>query len=153
MAAYTAGAATGLANIARVHSNANNVAEAFGEIDNSSARAHDYHIQMTLPIHASATAGTYDVYVVESNDGTLWTDNIDPGATGDVAAKLSDAKLAVVASTIYNATTRTDAEIHFKVGDVLGVPVPAYIGFVVDNNSGQTIPATGAAGESQSLTF
>lgn len=146
----TYGTRTALANVSRLDSNTNGLAEAFGEIDNTSALALDYHIHLVVPISASATGGTYDLYFVESQDGAEWTDNIDPASSGDVAAKLSDAILIATASTVYDATNRTEVEFHFSISDFKAY-APQYFGFVLDNNSGQTIPSSGSDGDSVSV--
>ncbi|MDT8383013.1 MAG: hypothetical protein RRB22_01205 [Gammaproteobacteria bacterium] len=153
--AYTAGTRTALANTDRLHSNANGVAEAFGGIDNSSGKL-DYSINLQIPINASAVAGTYDVYCVTSQDGVEWDANIDPANVGDVAAKVDAApELKWVGSytTVYNASNRAEVEVNIdSINAVLGCSVaPQFFGFVVDNNSGQTIPASGADGDSVSI--
>jgi len=148
--AITFGTRAALANISRVASATTTQAHTFGEIDNSSG-LHAYNIHMILPIHASATAGSYDIYLVESQNGTEWTDDIDPTVdTGDVAGKISDARFMASASTVYDATDRTFAEIHFTVP---GMSTAQYFGFVVVNDSGQTAPASGEDGDSQSYTL
>lgn len=142
----TRGTRTALANVTRLHSNADGVAEAFGEIQHAGAIGQNIHL--VVPINSSATGGTYDLYVVESQDGAEWTDNIDPATSGDVASKLSDARLIASADTTYDATHRTEAEFHVPVS---AFATADYIGFVLLNNSGQTIPASGADGDSVSL--
>lgn len=145
------GTRTALANVSRLDSNASNVAEAFGEVDNSTTVALDYHIHLVVPISSSATTGTYDLYLVESQDGVEWTDNIDPATSGDIAGKISDAKLIASMSTVYNGTNRTEAEIHFNISPLVGGIIPKFFGFVLSNKSGQTIPASGSDGDSVSL--
>lgn len=147
----TYGTRTVLANVSRLDSNTNGVAEAFGEIDNSTTAALDYHVRLAVPISSSATTGTYDLYLVESQDGAEWTDNIDPATSGDVVSKISDAKLIASVSTIYNGTHRTEAEFHFNIAPIVGGIVPKFFGFVLNNKSGQTIPSSGSDGDSVSL--
>lgn len=147
--AITYGTRTALANISRLHSNTDGTAEAFGEINNS-AGAHGINIHLVIPINSSATGGTYDVYLVESQDGAEWTDNIDPATSGDVAGKISDAKFLASADTTYNASDRTEAEFHIHIPFTV---TAQYIGLVLDNNSGQTIPASGADGDSVIYTI
>lgn len=148
--AITYGTRTALANTSRLHSLASTAAVTFGEIDNS-AGVHAFNINLVIPISASATTGSYDVYLVESQDGTSWTDNIDPTATtGDVAGKIADATFLHSASTVYDATDRTEAEIHIQIP---AMSKAAYFGLVVVNLSGQAIPASGASGYSVSYSF
>lgn len=147
--AVSYGTRTVLADISRLNSNTSAVAEAFGEINNSGG-AHGINVHIVVPINSSATAGTYDLYLLQSQDGAEWTDNIDPATSGDVKAKLSDAKLIKSASTVYNATHRTEAEFHVHL------PMTAltqYVGFVIDNKSLQSIPASGSDGDSVTYTI
>lgn len=148
--AITYGTRTVLANISRLHSIADTVAKTFGEIDNSGG-SHAYNIHINVPINSSATSGTYDLYLVESQDGAEWTDGIDPGTeTGDVAGKLVDARFLKSASTVYDGTDRTQVEFHVTIP---GTATAQYFGFVLVNNSNQTTPASGADGDSQSYSF
>lgn len=147
------GSRTALANISRLHSDTNLLATAFGEVDNTTTLALDYHIHIVVPISASATTGTYNLYLVESQDGAEWTDNIDPATDSDYADFIKDAKLIRAAETIYdNSPTgaRTEVEFHFNITDVCPFP-PPYFGFVLKNSSGQTIPGSGADGDSMSI--
>lgn len=142
----TYGTRTALPNVTRLHSNTNALAEAFGEI--ALAGEIGISIHLVIPINSSATGGSYDLYLVESQDGVEWTDNIDPATSGDVAAKRSDAKFLASVDTTYNASNRTEAEFHVVIS---GLASTKYVGFVVENNSGQTIPATGADGDYQTM--
>ncbi len=99
------GTRTALANISRLHSDTNNLATAFGEVDNTSALALDYSVHIVVPINASATTGTYDLYLVESQQGSEWTDDIDPATDADYADFVKDAKLIRSTSTIYISTS------------------------------------------------
>lgn len=133
-----------LANVSRLHSVATGEARAFGEIVGAGEIAND--IRLAVPINASANSGTYELFLVESCDGSDWTDGIDPTATTtDVAGKIKDAKRLRSISTIYNATHRTQAQIHITVSMLSNAK---YIGFVLLNKSLQTIPSSGAAGHS-----
>jgi hypothetical protein len=142
----TYGTRTALSNVDRLNSNVAGVAEAFGEIVGAGELGLNVHI--TIPIHASATNGSYDLYLVESQDGVEWTDNIDPATSGDVAAKLNDATFIKSASTIYNATNRTEARFHINLSMLTNAK---YVGFVLVNKSSQTIPAAGSDGDSVTI--
>lgn len=147
------GTRTALANTSRLHSDSNNVATAFGEVDNTSDKALDYLIHLVVGINSSATTGSYDLYMVESQDGTEWTDNIDPATDSDYADFIKDAIMIRSAPTVYdNSPTgaRTEVEFHFRVSDYVAYPAP-YFGFVLVNKSGYTAPASGADGDSQSI--
>jgi len=135
---------TVLANLSRLASLADGEARTFGEIVGAGELSNGIHL--TLPINASAVGGTYQLYLVESQDGAVWTDNIDPtGDTGDVAAKIEDAIPLMTISTIYNVTTRPDAIVHLLVSMLTSAK---YIGLVLLNDSGFAMPASGADGDS-----
>ena len=143
----TYGTRTVLANVSRIHSTTDTQAKTFGEIQGGGEIAISIHL--LIPLNSSASGGTYDLYLVESQDGTEWTDDIDPTAdTGDVSAKISDAKQLKSANGDYNVTNRTDAEFHINVGMLSSAE---YIGFVLVNNTGQTVPASGADGDSVTM--
>lgn len=147
------GTRTALANVTRLNSDANNLATAFGEVDNSSTLALDYHVHLVVPISSAATTGTYNLYLVESQDGAEWTDDIDPATDVDYADFIKDAKLIRSAPTVYDnspAGARTEARFHFNITDICPFP-PKFFGFVMENASGQTIPASGSDGDSVSI--
>lgn len=150
------GTRTALANISRLHSDANGVATAFGEVDNSTVLAANYSIHIKVPINSAAVAGSYDLYMVESQDGAEWTDGIDPSGTdSDFTDFLKDAIPIKSSETIYdNSPTgaRVYVEFHFQIQQYVPVAA-AYFGFVLRNRSAQTIPASGADGDSQSQKF
>jgi hypothetical protein len=148
------GTRTALAFISRLHSDTNNLATAFGEIDNATTTlARNYNIHIKVPISSSATAGTYDLYMVESQDGLEWTDGIDPATDADYADFIKDAILIKQAPTVYdNSPTgaRINVEFHFNVCDYVSDVAP-FFGFVLVNKSAQTIPSSGADGDSRSI--
>lgn len=140
----TYGSQVALPNISRLQSIADGQARTFGEIVGAGEIGND--IEMELPINSSSTGGTYDVYVVESQDGAEWTDDIDPTVdTGDVAGLISDAKFVASVDTTYNVTTRPSAKFNFLIPMTVR---SQYVGLVVVNNSGQTTPSTGFSGSS-----
>ena len=144
----TYGSQVAIANIANLHSNADGTAEAFGEIVGVGEIG--VNVQLTIPINTAATSGTYDLYLVTSQDGTTWTDTIDPSVSGDILAYISDARFLKSISTVYNVTSRANAVFDVQIPMLSGAK---YIGFVLDNNSGQAIPATGASGNSVSYSI
>ena len=144
----TYGTRTALANVSRIDSIVNGWAVTFGEIIGSGAISEEIHI--SIPVPAASTGGTFDLYLVESQDGAEWTDNIDPTVdTGDVSGKISDARYLKSSDTTYNVTNRASVRFHVLI------PMAAsakFIGFVLVNNSGQTI-ATGSDGDSVARTI
>lgn len=150
------GTRTALANVSRLHSDANAYTTAFGEVDNATTPKGDYIVHLVVPINSAATAGSYDLYMVESQDGTEWTDNIDPATDSDYTDFLKDARLVRSAPAIYDDSptgARTEVEFHFRVSEVCGWPAPPYFGFVHVNKSGQSIPASGADGDTMSISI
>lgn len=147
------GTRTALANVSRLDSDTNNLATAFGEIDNTTTLALDYEIHIVVPISASATTGTYDFYLVTSQDGVEWTDDIDPATDSDYADFVKDARLIKSAQTVYDDSptgARTEVRFHFNISELCPFP-PKFFGFVCVNKSGQTIPESGADGDSVSI--
>lgn len=140
----TYGTRTALSNATRLHSIPDGQGRTFGEIQGAGEIGID--IDLVIPINSSAVGGTYDIYVVESQDGAQWTDSIDPTAdTGDVAGLVSDARFVASVDTTYNASTRPQAELNFLIPMTVRAQ---YVGLVVVNNSGQTTPGSGASGNS-----
>lgn len=149
------GTRTALANVSRVNSEANGSAAAFGEINNATAPKGDYHIHIVVPLTSSNTTGTLSLFIVESQDGSEWTDNIDPATDSDWSDFIDDAVLVDVVSGIYDnspAGARTEAEFHFKVSDVLGWPAPPYFGFVLLNGTNAALGSSGSDGDSMSIS-
>lgn len=150
------GTRTALANVARLHGDADAYATAFGEVDNNTAPKSDYMIHIKVPINTSATTGTYDLYIVESQDGAEWTDAIDPATDAAYADFLYDARFVKSARTVYDNSpsgARTSVEFHFRVSEYTGYPAPPYFGFVLKNSSGYAIPGSGADGDYQSISL
>lgn len=139
----TYGTRTVLADVSRLHSIATGVGVAFGEITGGGELGINIHL--AVPINASAVGGSYDLYICESQDGAEWTDNIDPATAGDQVAKLSDITSKKSASTIFDASNRTEARFHIQIPMLASTKS---IGLFLVNNSGQTIPSSGADGDS-----
>lgn len=151
------GTRTVLANISRINSEASGSACAFGEVDNATSPKGDYLIHIVIPLTSSNTSGTVDLYMVESQDGTEWTDNIDPsGSDSDWSDFLDDARFVRSANGIYdNSPTgaRTEVEFHFKVSEVCGWPAPPYFGFVIKNSTNAAFGSSGSDGDSMSISI
>ena len=139
-----------LAEATRIEGNSDGVAEAFGEISNATATHPplDIHVHFEIPVATSATdGGTYEIYMVSSNDGDEWTDGIDPGSSGDVASSLVEAKRVAVLTAHGTASGPSFARFDLNVASFYP-NMPPYIGFIHDNNSGQTVPTSTATGSS-----
>lgn len=127
----------------------------FGKIINTATGEDgqiDYHIHVSIPLATAATqGGTYAIYMVESQDGTEWTDRISPTATSDQTAKLQNAKLIRVYEAGGTGSGTLNIRDHFNVAGYV-VHVPQYIGFLFKNNSGQTA-TNGYDADYQSITY
>lgn len=142
----TRGVRTALANVSRMDSCPVGEARTFGEVQLAGAVGLNIHLD--IPINASASAGSYNVYITESQEGTEWTDGIDPTVdTGNVKAKLKDCKFIGAMETVYAVTNRERAEAHFAIS---GFDFADYVGIVLDNGSGQIVPS-GSDGDSVTL--
>lgn len=149
----TYGQRTQLADVTRLNSDANNYATAFGEIDNTTDKAYDREVHIVVPINASATSGSFDLYAVSSQDGAEWTDNIDPATDTDYADFVKDARLVKSAPTIYDNSpsgARTEVEFHFNILDIFSSH-PKYVGFVLVNKSGYAVGSSGSDGDHLSI--
>ena len=139
----TYGTRTQLANLTRLNSLADGEARTFGEI--VGAGEIGINIHLLVPI-TSAAVGTFDIYVVESQEGTEWTDSIDPTVdTGDVFAQISDAKLIKSTDATFVTTTREQVQLHVQLSML---NLAEFVGLVIVNNSGQIIPSSGSDGDS-----
>ena len=138
----TYGTRTLLANIDRLDSLAIGEARTFGEI--LGAGEIGINIRLFVPITSTAV-GTYDLYVVESQEGTEWTDGIDPtSTTTDVADLISDSKLIKSADATFVTTNREQAQFHVQLSML---SLAKSVGLVLVNNADQIIPASGSDGD------
>lgn len=121
---------------------ASNNAKGLGVIDMSAAPAADCFLPpMKIKSGASGTSSTgyLTVYIITSEDNTIWTDGIDPTSTSDQAAKIATATTACVIAVTANATTYYTPEISIYA--LLGF-VPKYAAVVVRNQSGAALDST-----------
>lgn len=86
------GTKTEFANTSNLGGLATGAACGLGPVDNSTAGADGFLVYLSIPLASTGVnaAGTITVYLIESLDGTNWTDGIDPAG-------------ASVASSIVNA--------------------------------------------------
>ena len=147
MASVTYTAPSNLANISRLDTLSDGQAKTFGEIQAGGELTN--MISLKIGIDSNAIDGTYDLYLVESQDGASWTDDIDPtNDTTDVLPKISDAQHIESSSTIYNASNRSSVEFNVPVAMLVHAE---YIGFVLVNKSGFTVSGT-TSGTKQPIT-
>ncbi len=150
------GTRTALAGATELDAIGDGVAKAWGEIVNTATAtdglAIDYVIHNLLPFVTNATIGAqYEVYMVSSQDGAEWDDDIDPSATIDVALRISEAKLVAVVDAGGTATTREQARITVQPG-LFYSNMPPFLGLVFLNNSGQTT-TNGFDGDSMTVKY
>ncbi len=98
----------------------------------------DYHIHLAIPLATAATqGGTYDLFLVESQDGSEWTDRTSPTATSNQSANLQNAKLIASYEAGSTASASVTIRDHFSVAGWV-TNMPNHVGFLMQNNSGQT---------------
>ncbi len=87
-----------------------------------------------------SASGTVLVYVVTSEDGSNWTNGIDPTSTSDQSSKLTGlTPLSPVLNANANATTYFFPE--FSIYSILGF-MPSYWSVVILNQTGAAFDAT-----------
>ena len=147
----TRGTRTVLPNVSRLNALANNQAKTFGEI--TAGTALDYSIRMKFDLGASSS-GYLQIYMVESQDGTEWTDDIDPtDDTANIAAKIKDAIHIMSVDATFVTTNHETAEVHFNVCDHVSFPC-AYFGFAVLNDgTGDGLDSSLNDGDYQSISI
>ena len=142
----TRGTPIPLANIGFLDNLGNSLAVAFGEIETAGELA--LNIYFSIAISPAASGGTYDFYLVESQDGTNWTDNIDPASSANVQPNIADALLLKSSPTIFTVTSRTVVKFNISISMLNRAK---FIGFVLSNKSSQNIPASSSEGDSVTL--
>jgi hypothetical protein len=110
---------------------ANNAAKPIGKIDNTTTLAQAYRVDLSITLGTGVSStGTVEVYLIESEDDSSYTDGISPTGTSDVASSIKNAMLIDVLTANVASTV---------VRKRLVIPVVApekYQGVVVYNKSG-----------------
>jgi len=97
-----------------------------GAVDQHGTLRYDNNVgPIKAKTNATATTGNkvLTFYLITSEDGSVWTDGIDPNSTSDQSSKISQATVVGVITGIAASTTYVLPE--FSVADVLGF-VPQY---------------------------
>jgi hypothetical protein len=140
------GTRTQFAGFSRLNSVANSQAFTVGAVDNSTTKAVNEKVELKVTLGSSGVSatGTVEVYALESEDNTTWSDGITGDVTGNQAANLKNAKLLAVLNA--NANSQV---VNFQF-DLVGqgginplVDVPKYWSLLVYNKSGAAFAASG----------
>jgi hypothetical protein len=116
-----------------------------GTINQSTLLPYDINIApIRIKTGASgvSVSGYCRLWLVTSEDGTVWTDGVDPTTATNQASKLITAPLFGGISAAANATTYYFPE--FSVASLLGF-MPLYWAVVVENQSGAALDAVAAS--------
>lgn len=121
---------------------ASGAAKPLGLLDFSSAPVFDCNIApMKVKSNASgvSSTGLLTVYVLTSEDNSIWTDGISPTATTDQSAAIAVASVACQINVVANGTTYYTPE--FSLFALLGF-MPKYASVMVRNQSGAALDGT-----------
>jgi hypothetical protein len=121
----------------------NNQAKGLGQLGTAATQYYDDNVApITIRSGASgvSSSGTVSFYLVCSEDGTNWTNGVNPNATTDQSAGLAGLPpLQPVLGVVANATNYILPE--FSVYSVLGF-MPCFWAIMVLNQSGAALDAT-----------
>lgn len=89
----------------------------------------------------ATTGGTVGVYIITSEDNTIWTDGISPISASNQKSKIVTATLVgIINAIVANSTYYTP---EFSVLSALGLAeMPNYVAIVIDNETGGALHAT-----------
>jgi hypothetical protein len=133
----TYGSKTALANNSATNLDTSTATHTLGFGKIAATGAIDYHIHLAIPVATAATDGdTWDLYLAESHDDTEWS-IASPTSTVDQSAELVNGRLIAVYDAGGTASGSATDHMYFNVGDVVSM-IPAYFGFFLKNNTGQT---------------
>ncbi len=100
-------------------------------------------IQLKSGASGVSASGSVSFYVVASEDGTHWTNGIDPTSASDQSAKLAGLlPLSPALAMTANATTYT--YLWFSIASALQAAMPSFWSVVIYNQSGAAFDATAA---------
>lgn len=116
------GAAQGTDNITNIVSAGAKFARGLGSVNQAALLRYDNVVTLKIKTNATAVTGNaiLSIYIITSEDGTTWTDGIDPDATSDQSSKIKLATVAQVQTGIVASTT-------YNFPDV---SIPALLGYV-----------------------
>lgn len=141
LATLPRGAGAGTDNLTSL---ASATALGLGAVDQHTALRYDNNvapIQIKSGASGTSASGFVSCYLITSEDGTVWTDGIDPNSASNQKSKIATATLVQAIAVVANATTYYFTE--FSVATVLGFE-PLYWAVVIDNESGHALDTTAA---------
>ncbi len=134
------GTATNLSNAAGLNSLASGALANLGTIDNTSALADDYFVEILVANVSESGNKQVLVYATTSVDGTNFSEDTLP-------ANL--VRLGAVDITLA-AAVRSSA---FPVAVAFGGSMPPKVGIIVKNDAGVTLAASGNGAQYRSVTY
>ncbi len=129
----------------RLTSLASATALGLGAVDQHSSYQYDNNIapiRIKTGSTGTSASGYCRLWLVVSEDGTVYTDGVDPDSASNQASLLVTSTLVAAIATTANATTYYFPE--FSVMSVLGFQ-PMYWAVVVENQSGHALDTTAAS--------
>lgn len=126
-----------------VTSLANNAAKGLGAVGTSQVQAANDKLLIRVKTGSGTSgSGTVELHLVMSEDGTTWSNGVDPDTTSDQSSKLDSRTLLEIVQANVDATTYSFKWLALQslIGDL-----PTYWAFVLYNKSGAALSVT--AGE------
>jgi hypothetical protein len=142
LATFPLGPAMGTDNLTSL---ASGQAKGLGSLGASQVQYYDDNvapIQIKSGASGVSGTGTVTLYVVVSEDGSNWTNGINPASTSDQSALLGNL-VPVVPSLSVNANATTYRFPEFSIYALLGF-MPSFWSVVIYNQSGAAFDATAA---------
>ncbi len=132
-----------------VNSLASGQAACVGAVDNSSTKADAFKIDLTLKLATTGvtSTGSIVVYMVESADGTNYTDGINVTSTGNQASSIKNAPVV----RVLNATA--NSQVIQVVFDLPAAHAPKNFSLVVSNGSGAAMLSSGNTAYYTPITY
>ena len=121
IASLPKGASQATDNITNIVSSGAKFARGLGAVNQAASLRYDNITALKFKTNATGTTGNkiLSLYIVTSEDGTNWTDGIDPDATSDQSSKINQAPCFYVQTAIAASTT-------YNIPDL---SIPAFLGF------------------------
>lgn len=132
------GTRTEFASDTNLNSLSSNQCKMLGVVANSALLADGFKIDATIVLASTGvtSTGTLTFYLVESADGTNYTDGVSTSTTADQTASIKNAPVVQYVQANASYTVRV-------VFDVPKQFAPKYFGLLLSNGSGATLSSTG----------
>jgi hypothetical protein len=115
-------------------------AKVLGTIGTAGLQMFDIIVAPATFVTTGLASGSIEMYVAGSENGTNWTDAINPTATTDQSTAISQARLAKFISVEGSGSYRMDTWAVFPV--LGGGILPMFINIILWNKTGQPFGAT-----------